>query len=232
LIALLGLPVSTTPAAIDEVALPHEEPAALVTRLSREKADVARSNLQPPTSNLQRPTSNVHPPTASRPLILISADTTVSLDGDILGKPADAAEARSMLTRLRGRSHQVLTAVTLVAPNTGPPVADQWITDLASTDVPMRDFSDAEMEAYVATGDPFDKAGSYAIQHAGFNPVSNLSGCYANVVGLPLCHVTRSLRALGVEPPLDVPAACQKHLRYECPVFQQILSESDRRQDQ
>ena len=87
----------------------------------------------------------------------------------------------------------------------------------------MRDYGDAEMEAYIATGDPFDKAGGYAIQHGGFNPVAALRGCYANVVGLPLCHVTRSLRQLGVEPPADVPTACQKHLEYECPVYTAIL---------
>jgi len=182
---------------------PGEEPAAMVTRLSREKARAARQSVQP----------------ANRPTILIAADTTVSLDGQILGKPRDAAEARSMLTRLRGRSHQVFTAITLIDLATGG-----QITDLATTDVPMRNYGDEEMEAYIASGDPFDKAGSYAIQHNGFNPVAGMTGCYANVVGLPLCHVTRSLRALGVEPPADVPAACQAHLKYECPVFRMVLS--------
>jgi MAF protein len=176
----------------------------MVTRLSREKARAARQSVQP----------------TNRPTILIAADTTVSLDGQILGKPRDAAEARSMLTRLRGRSHQVFTAITLIDLGTG-----RLVADLASTDVPMRDYSDEEMKAYIATGDPFDKAGGYAIQHNGFNPVARMTGCYANVVGLPLCHVTRSLRALGVESPADVPSACQAHLKYECPVFQSILSE-------
>jgi MAF protein len=134
-----------------------------------------------------------------------------------LGKPIDAAEARSMLERLRGRSHQVFTAITLIDLETG-----ERITDLASTDVPMRDYSDAELETYIASGDPFDKAGGYAIQHSGFNPVADMRGCYANVVGLPLCHLTRSLRALGIEPPADVAAACQAHLKYDCPVFQLI----------
>ncbi|MGH9202994.1 MAG: Maf family protein, partial [Vicinamibacterales bacterium] len=67
-------------------------------------------------------------------------------------------------------------------------------------------------------------AGGYAIQNPGFNPVADMRGCYANVVGLPLCHVTRSLRALGVDPPADVPSACQAHLTYECPVFKSILA--------
>jgi predicted house-cleaning NTP pyrophosphatase (Maf/HAM1 superfamily) len=126
-----------------------------------------------------------------------------------------------MLARLRGRSHQAFTAITLIDAATG-----RQITDLATTDVPMRDYTDDELEAYIASGDPFDKAGAYAIQHAGFKPVANLGGCYANVAGLPLCHVTRSLRVLGVEPPADVPSACQAHLRYECPVFQTILTGS------
>jgi MAF protein len=202
LVALLGLPFEVIPADVDESLLPGEDPAAMVVRLSQAKAQAAQPTIQP----------------SNHPTILLSADTTVSLDGEILAKPADAVEARSMLTRLRGRSHQVFTAITLVNLITG-----RLVTDLASTEVPMRDYSDEEMEAYIASGDPFDKAGGYAIQHDGFNPVSGLRGCYASVVGLPLCHVTRSLRALGVDPPADVPAACQAHLNYECPVFQAIL---------
>jgi len=206
LIALLGLPFNTILAHVDETPHLDEDPAEMVIRLSCAKAQSARSTTRPPD----------HPTTR---LILLSADTTVSLDGEVLGKPRDAAEVRSMLTRLRGRSHQVFTAITLIDTTTGHP-----ITDLATTDVPMRDYSDAEIDAYIASGDPFDKAGGYAIQHGGFNPVAKMSGCYANVVGLPLCHLTRSLRALGVEPPADVPLACQAHLKYECPVFQSILA--------
>jgi septum formation protein len=202
LVRLLGLPFDLTSANVDEAPHPGEEPPAMVIRLSREKAQSARL---------------AHTPTDAAS-ILVTADTTVSLDGVVLGKPADAGEARAMLTQLRGRSHQVFTAVTLVDRATG-----RQVTDLASTDVPMRDYGDDEIDAYIATGDPFDKAGSYAIQHGGFNPVEAMRGCYANVVGLPLCHLTRSLRALGVEPPVDVPAACQAHLNYECPVYQSIL---------
>lgn len=218
LIALLGLPFSITSANVDEMPHPGEDPATLAVRLSREKARAALSNVQPHSASLWEP----WPPTSNFQ-ILLTADTTVSLDGESLGKPADAAEARSMLTRLRDRSHQVFTAITLVDVATG-----RQITDLGRTDVPLRDFSDADMEAYVATGDPFDKAGSYAIQHNGFNPVVQLNGCYANVVGLPLCHVVRSLRKLGVGPPADVPSACQVHLNYECPVYQTILAESEK----
>ncbi len=179
----------------------------MVARLSRAKAQAARQTTQRPNHLITQPT------------IILSADTTVSLDGEVLGKPSDAAEARSMLTRLRGRSHQVFTAITLIDTMTG-----RRVTDLAVTDVPMRSYSDEEMEAYIASGDSFDKAGGYAIQHGGFNPVAKMSGCHANVVGLPLCHLTRSLRALGIQPPVDVPAVCQAHLKYECPVYRSILA--------
>ena len=150
--------------------------------------------------------------------IIVASDTIVSLDGEPLGKPRDAEEARSMLKRLRHRAHQVYTAVTLIDTRT-----NQTITDLAATDVPMRNYTDAEIEAYIASGDPFDKAGAYAIQHTGFHPVDQLTGCFANVMGLPLCHLVRSLRRLGVEPQNDVPALCQSHIHYDCPVFETIL---------
>jgi predicted house-cleaning NTP pyrophosphatase (Maf/HAM1 superfamily) len=87
----------------------------------------------------------------------------------------------------------------------------------------MRNYSETEISAYIATGDPSDKAGAYAIQHAGFHPVEQMEGCYANVVGLPLCHLTRTLGKLGITPDSSVPAACQEALRYQCPVFEQVL---------
>jgi predicted house-cleaning NTP pyrophosphatase (Maf/HAM1 superfamily) len=88
----------------------------------------------------------------------------------------------------------------------------------------MRNYTDEEIEAYLATGDPFDKAWAYAIQHEGFHPVENFSQCFANVMGLPLCHVVRALRKLGIEVPNDVPTLCQAHIHYECLVFESILS--------
>ena len=87
----------------------------------------------------------------------------------------------------------------------------------------MRVYTQAEIETYVASGDPLDKAGAYAIQNRAFHPVQALTGCYANVVGLPLCHLSRSLRRMGVESLTDLPAACQAALEYACPVYRQIL---------
>jgi septum formation protein len=213
LIKLLGLPVETTSADVDEVPLPGERAAEMAQRLSREKAlAAARQILPPPHRGASQFTSR----------LILASDTVVSLDGEPLGKPRDAAEARSMLRRLRGRIHQVYTAITLIDLQT-----DRSIADLAGSDVPMRRYTDAEIEAYIASGDPFDKAGAYAIQHAGFRPVEDFSGCFANVMGLPLCHVARSLRRTGVEAPNDVPMLCQAHLRYDCPVFEEILTSNE-----
>ncbi len=201
LIKLLGLPVTTTSADIDEVPLSGEQADEMAARLSREKAQAVAALIPRPAA-----------------LIVLASDTVVSLDGEPLGKPRHAAEARSMLQRLRGRAHQVYTAITLLHLPT-----DRSITEVACSVVPMRAYTADEIEAYIATGDPFDKAGAYAIQHDGFSPVENFAQCYANVMGLPLCHVVRSLRSLGIESPNNVPALCQNHLKYECSVFESIL---------
>jgi hypothetical protein len=128
--------------------------------------------------------------------------------GDILGKPVDTAEAVTMLTRLRGHSHQVYTGIAALR------VADgKLVTDLCVTDVPMRLYSDEEIEAYTLSGDPLDKAGAYAIQHPGFRPVEKLNGCYASVMGLPMCHVMRALRKFDLSPQAEVPLAIAGALR-------------------
>ena len=202
LIRLPGLPVETTSADIDETPLDHEPAADMALRLSREKARAIFSA-----------------PGRAPAVVVVASDTIVSLDGEPLGKPIDAADARSMLLRLRDRVHQVHTAITLIDTTT-----DRSITDLATSDVQMRAYSDQEIEAYIASGDPFDKAGAYAIQHTGFKPAENFAHCFANVMGLPLCHVTRSLRKMDIEPLNDVPTACQAYLNYTCPIYESILS--------
>jgi septum formation protein len=119
---------------------------------------------------------------------ILTADTTVLLDGRSLPKPRDAAEATAMLRQLRGREHIVATGVALAKEDGCITAATSW------TRVLMRDYSDEELESYVATGDPLDKAGAYSIQHPGFQPVATIHGCYPGVVGLPLCivHALRS----------------------------------------
>jgi predicted house-cleaning NTP pyrophosphatase (Maf/HAM1 superfamily) len=109
-----------------------------------------------------------------------------------LGKPGTAAEARGMLAQLRGRAHEVLTGVALRAAN------DVRWGGVVSTRVVIRDYPDVEMENYVKRGEPFDKAGGYAVQDEVFRPVERLEGCYLNVVGLPLCAVAAGLTTLGV----------------------------------
>jgi MAF protein len=208
LLALLGLPFALTVADVDEDPLADESPATLVARLSQAKARAAGSS----TGLL-----------ASMASAVIACDTVVALDGALLGKPRDAAEAIAMLRRLGGRSHDVYSAVTVLSASQ-PATGRTW-TDVARTQVAMRAYSDDEIAVYVASGDPLDKAGAYAIQHAGFHPVTELQGCYANVVGLPLCHLTRGLRTWKIEPPGDVPAACQAHTGRECKVYASILNE-------
>jgi predicted house-cleaning NTP pyrophosphatase (Maf/HAM1 superfamily) len=87
----------------------------------------------------------------------------------------------------------------------------------------MRNYSDEEIDAYVLSGDPLDKAGAYAIQNSRFHPVQAMKGCYASVMGLPLCHLLRVLRKMDVQPDADIPAACQSLLQYPCPVSSAIL---------
>jgi septum formation protein len=199
LLKLGGWTFESRPADVDESQRPGEAPGVYVLRLAESKArSCARF--------------------AHTGEIILGADTAVVEGKDILGKPKDPAEAVRMLQSLRGHSHQVLTGLAVLRPADG-----SLVTDLCSTEVPMRDYHDDEIEAYVASGDPLDKAGAYAIQHAGFHPVDSLSGCYASVMGLPLCHLTRSLRSLGVAPKTDIAAQCQSALGYACPIFSAVL---------
>ena len=158
--------------------------------------------------------------------IIVAADTSVidnrvSGKTKILGKPHDHSEAVEMLRDLRGHKHQVHTAIAVLYSQGG-----KMRSDLCTTNVTMRNYSDEEIDDYVVSGDPMDKAGAYAIQHAGFHPVEQLDGCFANVMGLPLCHLTRSLSYFGISPHADIPRACQAAIGYDCPVYHQILIEN------
>jgi MAF protein len=198
LLALTGLPFLISAADVDESILENETPSDYVLRLAEQKARAIQ---------------------ADTGQIVLGSDTTVVDGMDILGKPVDDAEAVAMLTRLRGRTHQVYTGVALLRKSDG-----LILKDLCVTDVPMRDYSDEEIRAYVATGDPLDKAGAYAIQHPDFHPVASVHGCYTSVMGLPLCHVTRMLGELGIETRANVPEGCQQLLEYTCPVYEKILN--------
>ena len=200
LLALTKFDFIVSAADVDESQHENESPADYVLRLAEKKARAIKADAD---------------------AIILASDTTVVDGANILGKPQNDAEAVRMLTQLRGRTHQVYTAVALLRISDG-----LLLTDLCVTDVPMRSYSDEEIHNYVATGDPLDKAGSYAIQHPDFSPVASMDGCYASVMGLPLCHVTRMLRTMDIEPKTDVPLNCQKLLEYDCPVYSSILNGS------
>lgn len=203
LLALGGWQFTVQPADVDESRLPGEAPAVYVLRLAESKARTVAAG-------------------AGFETLVVASDTSVVDGEEILGKPADAAEAAAMLRQLRAREHFVFTSLAVLR------VKDGLLrTDLCRTRVPMRDYTDAEIDAYVQSGDPLDKAGAYAIQHAGFHPVDRLEGCFASVMGLPLCHLTRILTALGAPAPADVPAACQKSLEYHCPIHAAVLRGAD-----
>jgi MAF protein len=209
LFSLLEVPFVAAAADVDERIEAGESPREMVCRLSLAKARVVA---------LSYPED-----------VIVAADSIVALNGDVLGKPADEAEAVAMLRRLRGREHTVLSGVTVYhpAPPLSPP--QPWggwgrtITDLAESVVWMRAYTDEEMARYAASGDPLDKAGAYAIQHQSFSPVERIEGCYASVMGLPLCHLTRTLAQLGLTLPVDVPQACQGFTGHRCLVAGEIL---------
>jgi septum formation protein len=125
--------------------------------------------------------------------VVLGADTIVVIEGAVLGKPAGPDEARAMLRRLRGRQHEVITGVAVVEARTG-----RAETVAVVSRVRMADYDEAAIEAYVATGEPLDKAGAYAIQGAGGALVAGLEGSFSNVVGLPLAETARLLAAFGV----------------------------------
>ena len=124
--------------------------------------------------------------------LALGADTSVVIDRYILGKPTDAAEATRMLRRLRGRSHSVVTGIALADAATGVE-----LTLAKVSRVHMREYTDEEIAAYVESGEPFDKAGAYAVQDRRFKPASRIYGCYRNTVGLPLCDVLTLLERIG-----------------------------------
>jgi len=215
LLALGGWKFEIIVSDADESLLADEAPRDYVRRLAAEKARASSAR-------------------ADASQVVVAADTTVVDGNAILGKPAgtseakrmlrqlrgraDPSEAKRMLRQLRGRVHQVYTGIAVLRVRDG-----NLSTDVCVTDVPMRNYSDEEIEAYVASGDPLDKAGAYGIQHVGFQPVTSMRGCYASVMGLPLCHVTRLLRQMEMQPGADVPANCQAFLNYACPVFAEVL---------
>jgi septum formation protein len=166
-----GIPFAVRPAEIDESVLPGESPRAYVERLAEAKAMAVAA--------------------ASGETVL-GADTTVVIDGQILAKPADAADARRMLALLSGRRHEVLTGICLRR-------GAEAISETASTAVVFAALSEREIADYVASGEPMDKAGGYAIQGLASKFVERIEGDYFNVMGLPVALLYRRLRETEAE---------------------------------
>ncbi len=171
LLARFGVPFSVDPADVPEALPPGADAAETVRALSEAKARAAAAR---------------HPDD-----VVIGADTVVELDGAILGKPGDEEEAFSMLRALSGREHRVWTGVTLVRGGT-------CVSEVERTRVFFRPLTDAEIRAYIATGEPADKAGAYGYQGLAGLFVERIDGDFFNVVGLPLCRLGRMLETMGV----------------------------------
>ena len=156
---------------------------------------------------------------ASSDDFIISADTVVALDGKILGKPKDSRHAYEMLVSMRAREHWVMTAIAIR--HTDSKMAQ---LDLCKSKVRMRNYSDEEIQRYLESGDPLDKAGAYAIQNPEFHPAKDFRGCIASVMGMPLCHLERQLRLNQNYDWTDWPSICQKKLEYKCPITSRVIA--------
>jgi septum formation protein len=205
LLAQAGYSFEVHPANIPEDSLPDEDPIAYVTRLAREKAqavfrelvlkghDFSRadkiekniSGAPGPSLLGTRESTNPNLPSTTS-LTVLAADTTVTIDNQLLGKPASPADAARMLRLLSGRTHQVITGIALVSANSSKVAAE-------STSVTFLPLSDDVIAAYIATREPMDKAGAYAIQGRAARWIPRIEGDYFNVVGLPIALVSSLL---------------------------------------
>lgn len=174
LLTQIGVPFTAISADIDETPLPLESPSAYVERLARGKAEAGRNAVSSEAS-----------------CCVLGADTAVVLDGKILGKPVDEADACAMLKMLSGREHQVLTAIALLD-------LDRCESLVVTSLVRFREISTDEAAAYWTSGEPRDKAGGYGIQGLGAVFVAGLTGSYSAVVGLPLCETAQLLDHFGI----------------------------------
>jgi septum formation protein len=176
LLSLIGIPHAVCPADIDETVRPGESPIACVERLACEKAErIAGAEGR-----------------GSDEAVIIAADTIVVIDDRILNKPVDVSDARAMLRLLQGRTHAVHTAVCVVR-------GARRAADLTTVGVGFRPLRDDEIDAYIATGEPMDKAGAYGIQGYGATIVDHIDGDFFAVMGLPLVMLVRLLGAVGVQ---------------------------------
>jgi MAF protein len=159
----------------------------------------------------------------SKERVIVAADTLVLLGDEVMGKPQDAAAARGMLEDLRSGEHQVISGLAVIHPTASAPMVQA-----IETQVWMRRYDDEEISAYIQRGEPFDKAGAYAIQDLDFDPVERIEGCYANVMGLPLCHLYKMLRHVDLFLPAPPAQSCEDYIGRSCPVAEHILGSDSR----
>lgn len=211
LLALAGFPFVVQVAGVDESRVTIADPAQNSLETARLKAyDVATRLAKAPRTGHGR-------------ALILAADTTVALGQEMLGKPADADAARCTLAALRGHAHAVHTGMILLDSTGG-----QEATAVHTAVVTMRPYSAADVEAYIASGEPFDKAGAYAIQDRGFQPVAALDGCFLGVMGLSICQLHLLLPQLGIAPRTDLAALATAHNGYPCPLLQKIAEKESK----
>ncbi len=185
LLAQAGLKFTVAAANLSEDLLPDETAAAYVRRLAEEKAQSVWN-------------ANRSLDSTDDPLIVLGADTCVVCDGHILGKPADTADARRMLELLSGRTHAVLTGLAAIT-------VTKTVRDVEITQVTFNQLNDREIAQYIANGEPFDKAGAYAIQGYAARWIPRIEGCYFNVVGLPIARTVALLAEVQTAAAVDQP---------------------------
>lgn len=199
LLKLLGIPFESHPTNIDEHKKMDETPRDYVERMAVEKGAVLQAALGD---------------------VVLSADTIVDLEGKVLGKPVDDLDAWRILKLMRNKTHRVHTALSLHSGG-----SEEVLSDVCLSLVAMRNYSDEEIESYIERNIYRDKAGGYAIQDQGFHPVAAVQGCYANIMGLPLCHAYKLLKKAGFVPNAKIPEDCQRYNQINCEVYHLILQE-------
>lgn len=202
LMALLEYPFRVRAAGVDEEQVTDADPVINTRETARLKARAVAAELLP---------------SGAGGFVVVGADTTVAIDGRLLGKPSSPQEAVNMLQLLRDRTHAVHTGITLIDLRNGREAAA-----VQTSQVTMRNYSDAEIMAYVASGDPLDKAGAYGIQHPVFRPVERLAGCFLGVMGLSVCQLIQMLLEWDMPVLARETAVAQAHRTFSCTLFETI----------
>lgn len=223
LLSWLGIPFKVQESEFDEDSIDESDPRRLVERLAVEKARVVLKRLVPQHSGSSHfarnirddKTGSLSKPVLSRldiddeDVLVIGADTVVAVGGEIIGKPLDKNDAINILETLSGRSHEVYTGVAVINTKTGSKRIGS-----EKTKVTFRKLSRKEIRNYVDTGEPMDKGGAYAIQMGAKGFVTEVTGSYTNVVGLPLVMTVEFLRELGCEVDVEVSRIIYEHTGY------------------